>query len=190
MKKKNSIGQTESGIKKTQVFTPKKVTNQMLDMLDKDTFAKDDTYFFEPTVGKGDMLVVIIDRIFKSLLKKYSDCKDGEAFEKALAETCVKFFAVEIDESLAIQCRINAYKNLISKAEKKDNFDYKKFSWYLIARVVQEKIVIDDFFQYMEKYGDPRLSKDKNINNYKNNQFDKDNRTKNLEKKRKQGKLF
>lgn len=118
----------------------------MLDMLDQKDFQRADTYYFEPSCGDGQMLEVIIDRIFKSLMNRYENDR-----EKALADTCLKFYAIELDEEMLVKARMRIFQKLMSEIP--DNFDYKLFSQYLIARVLADKIEHKDFFKMFPKKG-------------------------------------
>ena len=72
-------------LKQAQVFTPSWVTNQLIDMLDQNLLSDYETFFFEPTCGDGAMLVVIVERIFNELLKKY---KNKEKKKEKKKERC------------------------------------------------------------------------------------------------------
>lgn len=99
-------------LKQAQVFTPPWATNQMIDMLDQSLLSDHETFFFEPTCGDGAMLVVIVDRIFNELLKKYGDKT------QALADTLFKFYAIELDAELVPKARKRIYDWAISKIER------------------------------------------------------------------------
>lgn len=59
------------------------------------------------------MLVVIVDRIFNELLKKYGDKT------QALADTLFKFYAIELDAELVPKARKRIYDWAVSKIERK-----------------------------------------------------------------------
>lgn len=136
-------------IKQTQVFTPEWVTNEMLDLLKEGDLSDDDTYFFEPCCGDGAMLTVIIKRIFSSLKDKYAGFTDGK--ERAFAETLVKFYAIELDPRLVVDCRINVFMLMVDIINIY-SLDIKISLEYVIARVLQDKIENKDFFEMFKKY--------------------------------------
>lgn len=127
-------------LKQAQVFTPPKITNQMIDMLDQSILSDHETFFFEPTCGDGEMLVVIVERIFNELEKKYEDKT------KALADTLFKFYAIELDAELVPLARKRIYDWAASKIDR----ELSQFEMYLIAHSLQQSIENRDFFEAME----------------------------------------
>jgi type I restriction-modification system DNA methylase subunit len=127
-------------LKEAQIFTPSKVTNQMLDMLDQRVFEEHETFFFEPSCGDGAMLVVILDRIFNVLLIKYGDKS------QALADTLFKFYAIELDESLVPKARTKIF-NWAKEVMDRELSDLES---YLIARSLQQSIENRNFFEVMK----------------------------------------
>jgi hypothetical protein len=125
-------------LKQTQVFTPKWATNQMVDMLDQDWLSADETFFFEPSCGDGQMLIVIIERMFTALLAKY----DGDQ-DKAMAETLHKFYAIELDETLVPAARTRIWKWSTQKLERELTY----FEQYMIAQSLRQSVECRDFFE-------------------------------------------
>lgn len=136
---------TKNKLKETQVFTPAWATNQMLDLLSIDCFTDDSTYFFEPSCGNGEMLQVIVERLWEKLLERYKGDK-----EKTLADVCFKFYAIELDAELVVECRMRMFNFL---KEKLDNVNKDVFSSYVLARILHEKIEHRDFFEFMKTKG-------------------------------------
>ena len=124
-------------LKPAQVFTPPWATNEMIDMLDQNLLSDHETFFFEPSCGDGAMLVVIVERIFIELEKKYKDK------EKALADTLFKFYAIELDPELIPRAR----KRIFDWAASKIDRDLTEFEMYLIAHSLQQSIENRDFFE-------------------------------------------
>ena len=93
-----------------QVFTPPWATNEMLDMVGGERLSDHETFFFEPTCGDGQMLLVMVERIYKALLNKYQD------HEKAFCETLFKFYASELDEVLVPKARMRIYEWAVENA--------------------------------------------------------------------------
>lgn len=93
-----------------QVFTPPWVTNQMLDLIGESTLESPDSFYFEPTCGDGQMLIVMVERIYKALFRVYQD------HEKAFCETLFKFYATELDESLVPKARMRIYEWAVNNA--------------------------------------------------------------------------
>lgn len=132
--------------KENQIFTSTWVTNEMLDMLECD-WAEDNTYLFEPSCGSGDMLISCLDRIYEQLMKRYNNDK-----VKSLADLLFKFIAVEIDSELVVNCRARAFKYFYAKLDEIDSTELKELMMIVIARQCQEKIVCQDFFEFMKGY--------------------------------------
>lgn len=128
-------------LEKAQVFTPEWATNQMIDLLDPSCLATHETFFFEPTCGDGQMLVVIIERIFQALLVKYEGDKD-----KALADTLHKFYAIELDDRLVPLARMRIWEWAINKLEREPTV----FEQCTIAHGLQQSIENRNFFDVIK----------------------------------------
>lgn len=128
-------------LKETQVFTPEWATNQMIDLIDQDLLSDHETFFFEPSCGDGSMLVVIVERIYQSLMVKYANDKD-----KALTDTLHKFYAIELDPELVPKARMKIWKWAVSKLGR----ELSLFEQYMIAHGLQQSIENRDFFRVME----------------------------------------
>lgn len=125
-------------LEKCQIFTPPWVTNEMLDLLGGDDVLSDhENFFFEPTSGDGQMLIVIVERIYKALLAKY----EGD-IEKALSETLFKFYAAELDDTLVPKARMRVWMFAAETIGR----DLSTFEQYLIAHQLQQSIECRDFF--------------------------------------------
>ncbi len=133
---------TKNNLKETQIFTPKWATNEMLDMLDQDDFSKEETLYFEPSCGNGEMLIVIIQRIYNKLLEKYA----GEK-EKALADSMFKFSAIELDEELVVEARMKIFNYFMGQFD--DDIDFNLLCQFIMSRLIAEKIQCKDFFDFM-----------------------------------------
>jgi hypothetical protein len=123
-------------LKQGQIFTPPHITNQMLDVLGGDeVLANPENFFFEPSCGDGQMLLVIIERIFNALMNRYDNDID-----KALSECLFKFYAFDLDAELVIKCRHNAF-NLFLKLSGRE---LNTFEQYCIANSLQSSIEFRD----------------------------------------------
>jgi len=127
-------------LKQGQIFTPRKITNQMIDMLDQSVLSNHETFFFEPSCGDGEILIILVERIFNELEKKYGDK------EQALADTLFKFYAIELDITLIPKARTKIYDWAVSKVGR----DLTHLEMYLIARSLQQSIENRDFFEAMD----------------------------------------
>jgi hypothetical protein len=155
-------GQSKNYVQ-AQIFTPEKVTNDMLDLLDQDHFTDHNTYFLEPTCGKGDMLIVILDRIYTRLVDHYSKENDYESKEKALADTLFRYHAIEIDEKLVIEARTRVFQFFSEKSEEIGNTAL--LLNFIIARSVSESIECKDFFEFFgTTFGEAKKSSKKREN--------------------------
>nr|BFD58951.1 hypothetical protein CKG001_10580 [Bdellovibrio sp. CKG001]BFD63181.1 hypothetical protein BdHM001_18620 [Bdellovibrio sp. HM001] len=135
-----------SALKETQVFTPRWAADEMLDLLDKELFGSEETFFFEPSCGDGAILIPMLDRIFASLLAKHSNR------ERALAETLHKFYAIELDEEMVIKCRTNVWGWISVKLT--EGADQKVLLDFLIANQLRDAIEHNNFFQVMQEAED------------------------------------
>lgn len=129
--------------KDTQIFTPTPVADMLLNLVDDAKFADPDTYFLEPTCGKGDILLPMLDRIYNALIEKYEDP------EKALATTLYKFIAVEIDPELVINARWRVLEWTYSKIQSVERFSLECFVQYILAENIAARIQCKDFFEFM-----------------------------------------
>lgn len=127
-------------LKPAQVFTPSNITNEMLDLIDQSRFADHETFFFEPSCGDGEMLVVILERIFNMLNEKYQDK------EQAMADTLFKFYAIELDDELVPKARMRIFEWVKVKLER----EIAPFEMYMVARSLQQSIEHRDFFEVMK----------------------------------------
>ena len=126
----------KQNLSEAQVFTPPHITNQMLDLLGEDCLKDHDTFFFEPTCGDGQMLIVIIERIYLALLEKY----EGDKI-KALSETLFKFYATELDDSLVPIARHKVFNFF---AKESAGLDSSEFIGSVIAWKLHESIECRD----------------------------------------------
>lgn len=131
--------------KQTQIFTPPKVTNQMLDLLDQSNFTDPRTYFFEPCCGDGSMLLEIVKRVYDKNLEKYNNKSI------ALAEALCKFYAIEIDPELVVKARFKIWEWAVNTLDNVSEFEQN-----IISQVLQDKIQNKDFFEYAKEYGNLR----------------------------------
>lgn len=132
-------------LKETQIFTPRHITNKMLDLLEdnnSEIWKNETTYLFEPCCGDGEMLIVCLQRIYNKLLEKNIGNR-----EKSLAECCFKFYAIELDKEMVIKARIKIYEFI---EEKSKDLDLSSFISYILAYLLQEKIENKDFFEIMK----------------------------------------
>lgn len=130
-------------LKSVQVFTPKWATNQMIDLMNPENLSSDETLFFEPSCGDGQMLEVIIERIYLALCQKYNGNK-----ERAFAETLLKFYAADIDPEMVGLARERIFNK--AKDVLESDFNSSDFAQHLIAHVLINKIVVRDFFEVMD----------------------------------------
>lgn len=138
-------------LKQAQIFTPKWVADEMLDLLDQEVFCADETFFFEPTCGDGGILIPMLDRIYEVLLKK-NGCQS-----RTIAETLHKFFAVELDEELVKQCRVKVWEWAVNKAGSSP--DYKMLCECLIANQIRDAVEHNDFFVVMREAKDGEIAR-------------------------------
>jgi hypothetical protein len=127
---------------RTQIFTPPHITHAMLDLLPPESFADDEQNFLEPCCGNGQMLEVLVERIYAAMLAKH-----GEK-ERALADLCFRFHAIELDEALVVACRSRIFQMLWAMAQ---DCNRETLCRYLLERLVQHSIECRDFFTFMDE---------------------------------------
>lgn len=136
-------------IKKTQVFTPPSITHEMLDLLDPAVLANEEAIFFEPSCGNGQMLEVIVDRLYQAMLST-----NGGDRERALAAAAVRWYAIEIDPALVAEAKQRLYDVFLAKAH---DCDKEKLCRWLLAWLVHQRIECKDFFEFMQQQTEPTL---------------------------------
>lgn len=86
-----------------EVFTPTKVVNQMLDILDKDkspsVFGGEKYRFFEPTCGNGQFVVQIIRRNMEAYIRNGMDPMGAAAL------TIDSLWAIDVSQKNIDECR-------------------------------------------------------------------------------------
>lgn len=92
-----------------EVFTPLKIVNEMLDLVEPITIEKT---FLEPTCGNGNFVVEIYRRKFKL-------CKNKKDFETALKSVV----AIDLLPDNIEECK-NRVKDLLKEFGRKEKFDF------------------------------------------------------------------
>lgn len=91
-----------------EVFTPEQYVDKILDLLSrgrKNFWSHEETYFFEPTCGHGNIVVSIFKRRLNALLKKAEiDDVKNPSFH-ALANALNTIWAIDIDSENILNCR-------------------------------------------------------------------------------------
>ena len=146
-----------SDLKQAQVFTPPHITNQMIDLLDQSLLSRKDTFFFEPTCGDGEMLVVICERIYKSLFELYKDN------EKALSETIFKFYATELDAELVIKARMKIFKWAMEKLNREASTFEQSLIALQIAQAIENRDALKDSIPNIDPSPSMRALKRKRV---------------------------
>jgi hypothetical protein len=96
-----------------QVFTPRWVAEEMLDIIRAD-FQSKDVVFFEPTCGRGDIVIPILDRLSKYHGADY-------AIENV--------FGIDIDPLMIEQCRGRVHVWCINNGVKLKNWKNIDFNF-------------------------------------------------------------
>lgn len=115
----------------------------MLDLLGHETLAQEETLVLEPSCGDGQMLEVIVERLYTALLPK---CEGNK--ERALAEACYKFYAIEIDPAMVEACRRRIYDAFCREAE---TCNFEALCSYLLMNLVNRQIACQDFFEFIKR---------------------------------------
>lgn len=79
-----------------EVFTPEQYVNQMLSLFDQKIWSDENTVFFEPTAGHGNILIPILVKRTECLLKKYRKAQEREPELCALATSLNTIWAIDI----------------------------------------------------------------------------------------------
>lgn len=150
-----------------EVFTPKKVVNEMLDMFDQSIWSNENQIFFEPTCGHGNFVVSILERRLEALYKKAKRTKIKKPEFYAVANAINTLWAIDIDQENINETRFRTLKTvlrfLISKENKKAitliNLNQKFFTHILCA--IDHQIYQNDLITALEK--DKKLAKKKSL---------------------------
>lgn len=92
-----------------EVFTPKRIVNQMLDIPEiKEACENLTTTFLEPSAGEGAFLVEILERKLKMVSEKYN--KDLVQFENYSLLVLTTLYGIELLEDNAQICVMNMFQ--------------------------------------------------------------------------------
>lgn len=88
-----------------EVFTPEKYVQKMLSMIEDKDWSNDQTVFFEPTCGHGNIVIPIFKRRLDALFKKaQTEGKKNSAFY-VVANALNTMWAIDIDSENVENCR-------------------------------------------------------------------------------------
>src|SRR5690625_3297407 len=92
-----------------EVFTPKRIINEMLDLPNiREACQNITSTFLEPAAGEGAFLVEILNRKMKMVIKNYGD--DITRFENHSLLALSTLYGVELLEDNAQKCVMNMYQ--------------------------------------------------------------------------------
>ncbi len=98
-----------------EVWTPPKVVNELLDLIEPKSVWADENYiFFEPTCGHGNFVIEVVRRRLKAFLKRAKKEKTKSPCFYSVANTLHNLRAVEISEKNATECRERVFKTVKS----------------------------------------------------------------------------
>lgn len=111
-----------------EVFTPEAYVEDMLDLLAKDKrglWADEDTAFFEPCCGHGNIVLSIYKRRLEGIYKKALSQGNREAPYYAVANALNTLWAIDIDAKNVENCRSRVlFATLEFLKEKTNSKDY------------------------------------------------------------------
>jgi hypothetical protein len=79
-----------------EVFTPEQCVHQMLNLFDDKIWADENVIFFEPSVGRGNIVLVILEKRITALRKKYHEAKREKPVLHAVANAVHTLWAIDI----------------------------------------------------------------------------------------------
>jgi len=79
-----------------EVFTPEQYVQQMLVLFDEKLWSDENTVFFEPACGHGNIALAIVERRISALVKKYVKAGIDQPVLHAVATTIHTIWAVDI----------------------------------------------------------------------------------------------
>lgn len=104
-----------------EVFTPKKVVNQMLDTPEiKEACENLTDTFLEPAAGEGAFLVAILERKLKMVSQKYNS--DLKTYENYSLFALTTLYGIELLEDNAQTCVMNMYQQYYDQYKEQVNY--------------------------------------------------------------------
>ncbi len=96
-----------------EVFTPEAYVLDMLDLLDKKVWKDENTVFFEPCCGHGNIVIPIFRKRMLLFNKKYQKEDQSKAPLFAVANAINTIWAIDIDSSNVAECRERVFTTAI-----------------------------------------------------------------------------
>ena len=117
-----------------EVFTPKHTVLKMVDLVEEESY-RIDSRFLEPACGNGNFLKIILERKFKTVLKKYHKSDYEKKHYALFSLMCV--YGIELLEDNVEECRdalLSIYLDFLSIDESS--------IWYKAGKNVLELNII------------------------------------------------
>ena len=156
MKKNKTVNLTKSKQRIRdfgEVFTPKAIVRDMLDLIQLELYKKPDARFLEPACGDGNFLTEVLERKLKMVAKRYKRHQDE--YERNAMTAIASLYGVELlDDNVAL-----AHERLFGIVEQKYRTLYKrriKEDFLKSARyVIERNIVQGDALTLKDKHDKP-----------------------------------
>ncbi len=140
-----------------EVFTPKKIVNDILDMPGMDEASQRiETRFLEPAAGEGVFLVQILLRKLSALASEQGSSLTG--FENYSLLALSTLYGIELLEDNSQRCVMNlfeAYYKFYQKEAQKHNKDVKENVLQSAKYIISKNIVQGDFLKRTTSAGQP-----------------------------------
>lgn len=100
-----------------EVFTPERYVQQLLALFEPKLWSDENTIFFEPTCGHGNIAVPVFQRRISSFAKKYKAAKTKHPILTAIANALNTLWAVDICPENISMCRTRLLEVILSNLD-------------------------------------------------------------------------
>ena len=136
-----------------EVFTPREIVRDMLDLVPPELYEKPDARFLEPACGDGNFLTEILERKLEAVAKRYKRHQDE--YERNAITAIAGLYGVELLDDNVAKARERLFEIVERKYRtlygKKAKEDFLKSARYVIER----NIVQGDALTLKDKHGRP-----------------------------------
>ena len=125
-----------------EVFTPEQYVQKMMTLFDAKVWSNEDTIFFEPSSGHGNIATAILERRISGLSSKYHRAKFDKPILRAIANAVNTFWAIDICAVNVEMTRKRCF-DLISNVLQTTEFDLndpqmREFVIHILCAIVSQ----------------------------------------------------
>ena len=136
-----------------EVFTPREIVRDMLDLIPPELYEKPDARFLEPACGDGNFLIEVLKRKLETVEKKYKRHQDE--YERNVVTVVAGLYGVELLDDNVLRARERLFEIVEQKYralyKSKVKEDFLKSAQYVIER----NIVQGDARSLKDKHDKP-----------------------------------